>query len=333
MKNTNKIKDFLILMRPKQWFKSFYIVFGALPAIFLMPVKPFVIGLLLFLGITNMIQIQGVIYALNDIADYENDRKHPVKCRRPIASGRISKKQGFLFAVLLFIFACSIAILVDVRILFINFVLVILNLLYSYRPRLKDFIYADIGSAALNFPLRVAVGWYLFEPYNFARFSLNFEIISKALESNSIQSLLFSAPPRIIEINLKFSSVTLSFVSIMIFTYFLACYLLALKRLREKIEGYEKTRKVLKKYSHAKLKAIAIVSGFFVFISYLFLSWSLKLSLIFLSFILGYALIRYYRLTFEKRSIVGKPEEIFKNREFQILFVITALLGIFFLFF
>lgn len=327
-----KTKDFVRLMRPKQWFKSFYIVFGAMPAIFLMPVKLDLILLLLTAGIANMILIQGVIYSLNDIADCESDKKHPVKRFRPIASGRISKKQAFIFALILFSLACFMAIFIDIRILAIDIVLVLINIFYSYWPRLKDFIYLDIGTAALNFPLRVAVGWYLFEPYNYARFSLNLQIISRIINSNSIQALFFSAPPRIIELSVKFSSITLSFISITIFTYFLACYLLALKRLREKIEGHEKSRKVLKKYSQAKLKAISIVSGFFVFIFYTLLSWSLKLSLAFLSPILAYALMRYYRLTFEKKSIVGKPEEIFRNREFQILFIITGILGLILLF-
>lgn len=327
-----KAKYFIALMRPKQWFKSFYIIFGALPAIFLMPVKPELIIFLLAAGILNMILIQGVIYALNDIADYESDRKHPVKRSRPVASGKITKNQAFIFALILFFSACLMAFFLDIRILIIDILLVFLNILYSYRPRLKDFIYMDIATAGLNFPLRVAVGWYLFEPYNFARFSLNFEIISRAINSNSIQALFFSAPPRIIELYVKFSSVTLSFISITVFTYFLACYLLALKRLREKIEKHEKARKVLKKYSYAKLKGIAVSSALLVFISYIFLSWSLKLSLLFLSPILAYALKRYYSMSFEKQSIVGKPEEIFRNREFQVLFLITGVLGLILLF-
>lgn len=328
-----KIRNFIVLMRPKQWFKSFYIIFGAAPAIFLMPTEPLLIAYLLFLGIFTMILVQGTIYALNDVADCENDKKHPVKKFRPVASGKITKKEALCFAILLFILACIIAWYIDIRILYINFAILILNIFYSFWPRFKDFMYLDIGIPALNFPLRVAVGWYLFEPYNYAKFSLDFDIISKVLTSNSIQAILFSSPPRIIEITIKFSSVTLSFVCIMLFTYFLACYLLAMKRLREKIEGYETSRKVLKFYSQAKLKAIAIVSGIVVFFSYIFFAWSLKFSLVLLSPILFYALIKYYKMAFESYSIVGKPEEIFRNREFQILFILTALFGIFLLFF
>jgi 4-hydroxybenzoate polyprenyltransferase len=74
-----KIKEFLRLMRPKQWFKSFYIVLGSIPAIFLMPVRFDLIVFYLFIGIFNMILLQGVIYTLNDIADLKEDKAHPTK--------------------------------------------------------------------------------------------------------------------------------------------------------------------------------------------------------------------------------------------------------------
>jgi 4-hydroxybenzoate polyprenyltransferase len=329
-----KIYDFIRLMRPKQWFKSFYIVIGAAPAIFLMPVQPFLIFWLLFLGILNMVLIQGVIYAINDIADYESDRKHPIKRFRPIASGKISRKEAVVFALFLFILAAWIAIMIDLRILLIDFALIFLNLIYSFKPfRLRDRMYVDIFSAGLNFPLRVMVGWFLFEPYNEARFTFHFEIFSRYIDSQSIQALLFSAYPRVIETTIKFSTITLSFVSIMFFTYFLACYLLALKRLVEKLEKKESSRIVLEKYSPAKLKAIAINSAIIVFLSYLLLAWSLKPSLLMLLPILFYALLRYYKMSFEPRSIVGKPEEIFRNREFQLLFALTTVSSLILLFF
>lgn len=41
------------------------------------------------------------IYVINDMNDIEKDRLHPVKCKRPIASGQISKKGGYLLCVVL----------------------------------------------------------------------------------------------------------------------------------------------------------------------------------------------------------------------------------------
>lgn len=325
-----KLKSFLELMRPRQWFKSFYIVFGAVPAIFLSPFITFMIPWLLFIGIINMILIQGVIYSINDIADMEKDKLHTKKKDRPIPSGHISVKEAKFFAIFLFLVALAMAWFMDFRIILIDIFLVALNLLYSLRPvRLKDKKYLDIFTTGLNFPLRVGVGWYLFEPLNQARFHFNYSVTSKDIVSESIQALFFNTPPRIIEFSSTFSTVTLSFVSMMVLTYFLAIFLLSLKRLGEKlwIKNADKTRTVLGKYSTSSLKAIALMSFVFVALGFFFLAFSLKLSLIFLtSYFMG-LVWWYYRLAFRKDSPVKNPEEVFtKNKGFIVSGIIFLLL-------
>lgn len=324
----SKFKNLLLLMRPRQWFKSFYIILGAVPAIFLSPFIPFTISYLLFLGILNMILLQGVIYTLNDIADLEEDRKHPIKRKRPIASGKISVFEGEIFAIILFISALILALFIDLRILIVDFALLIINLIYSYEPvRLKDKKYLDILSSAVNFPLRVSVGWWLFEPYNQARFHLNYNIISTQILSDSIQTIFFNTPPRILNIFIEFSTITLSFVSIMGLTYFLAFYLLSLKRLAEKLwlKSAEKTRHSLKKYSTSSLKALALISMSISIFYFFLLVYSLKFSLILLTpFFIG-AMIWYYKLTFKENSPVKQPEYIFTTNPKFISFTIVFL--------
>ncbi len=39
------------------------------------------------------------IYCLNDIIDVEEDRRHPVKCKRPLASGAVSIAQGYVLII------------------------------------------------------------------------------------------------------------------------------------------------------------------------------------------------------------------------------------------
>ncbi len=308
-------------MRPRQWFKSLYVVFGSVPAIILSPYMPVMISSLLFLGIVNMILIQGVIYSINDITDMEKDKIHPKKRKRPLPSGKITLKEAKVFAVFLFLTAIAMAFYLDFRIVLIDVALVAINLVYSLKPiRLKDKKYFDIFVTGLNFPLRVGVGWYLFEPLNRNKFHFLYSIISnEIISSNSIQAIFFNTPPRIINFYTEFSTITLSFLSMMTLTYFLAVFLLSLKRLGEKlwVEKSEKARPVLKYYSTSSLKAVSFMSLFFTTASFFFLAYSLKISLMFMTFFLVCMMVWYYRLTFKKDSPVKNPEEIFtKNRKF-----------------
>ncbi len=323
MKN---LTDFIKLMRPRQWFKSLFIAFGAMPAIFLMPADVMLIFWLIGLGIINMIMMQGVIYTINDISDAEKDKLHPKKKFRPIASGRISKKEGAVFAVFLFLAALLLAYIIDIRIVFVDLLLLANSFLYNKKPfKFREKKYLDVFTTAANFPLRVMVGWYLFEPFNQARFSLTYQISSTNIITNNIQTLFFNAPPRVIEMSLKFSTVTLSFVSIMFFTYFLACFLLFLKRYAEKNEC-AKSRATLELYSYKGLKRLASVSALLslAFITALILSLKMLLLLLLPAFV--YIMIWYYRLAMEKNSPVSQPEHVFTKSKKFILFTVLILI-------
>src|SRR3954471_25083651 len=74
----------LVSLRPAQWTKNL-LVFAALifavklfnPAAVARSVEAFAIFCVL----------SGVVYLINDVADRENDRRHPLKSHRPIAAG------------------------------------------------------------------------------------------------------------------------------------------------------------------------------------------------------------------------------------------------------
>lgn len=307
-----EISDYIRMMRPRQWFKSFYIMFGAAPAIFLLPSNLYIMSLLLVLAVINLILVQGVMYVINDIADIGKDRKHPSKRLRPIASGAISIRGAYIFAASLLASALLLGYALDVKILLIDLLLVISNTAYSFWPRLKDRKYLDIFTVALNFPLRVMAGWYLFEPYNQARFSLNLSLASTATSPEAIQSIFFNAPPRIIEFSARFSTVTTSGISMILLTFFLALFLLSLKRIAEKQDKKtERLRSVLMKYSIPQLKAISIFSALVSIASFIILALSLKPLLVFMSPVFVHMMRWYYRLGFEKDSPAKEPEKIF----------------------
>ena len=76
------MNPYLRLTRPRQWFKSLFVLIGATLAIFLAPFDPMLIVVVLALGILDMIMIQSIVYIVNDIADAPLDRKHPEKKNR-----------------------------------------------------------------------------------------------------------------------------------------------------------------------------------------------------------------------------------------------------------
>src|SRR3972149_4329475 len=72
----------LVSLRPKQWIKNGF-VFAALVFDGQITYIPPPLGFVLFCLASSS------IYLINDIRDFEEDRRHPTKCNRPLPSGRL----------------------------------------------------------------------------------------------------------------------------------------------------------------------------------------------------------------------------------------------------
>src|SRR5215510_760936 len=90
--------NLLIALRPGQWTKNLLVFAGLLfgmrlfvPSAVARAVAAFVI----------FCALSGVVYLLNDILDRESDRRHPLKARRPIASGALSVKAATAAAIVI----------------------------------------------------------------------------------------------------------------------------------------------------------------------------------------------------------------------------------------
>lgn len=102
------------------------------------------------------------IYLVNDIVDVESDRKHPEKCRRPIAAGEVSVPQAVLLSALCVAGALWLARSatpdgVD-SVVVVVAVYMVSNLCYSLK--LKQIAIVDAFLIALGFMLRVTAGAY-----------------------------------------------------------------------------------------------------------------------------------------------------------------------------
>lgn len=95
-------------------------------------------------------------YLANDLFDLESDRKHPRKCRRPLASGQMSITQGIGLAILLL--TEGIAISVTVSLALTAFLLIYLGLTAAYSSFLKGRPILDVVTLAMLYTLRVYTG-------------------------------------------------------------------------------------------------------------------------------------------------------------------------------
>ncbi len=147
------IKDYLKLLRVKQWTKNGFI-FAAL--IFS---KSFInrgYTLKVFIGFLLFSLLASSIYILNDIRDRERDKLHPQKKNRPIASGKISVNRGLEISIFLFILSMSFSYFISTPFFEICLIYFTLNLLYTYY--LKNVVILDIFCISAGFLLRVLAG-------------------------------------------------------------------------------------------------------------------------------------------------------------------------------
>ncbi len=96
------------------------------------------------------------VYLVNDLKDRDQDRRHPVKRRRPIASGELPAGIAGLAAILLLAAAAALAVRLGAGYSLCLAGYVALNLLYSLA--LKHVVILDVMTIALGFVLRVLAG-------------------------------------------------------------------------------------------------------------------------------------------------------------------------------
>ena len=100
--------------------------------------------------------LSSTIYLLNDVADRDNDRRHPLKRDRPIASGALSLVAAFSMAGLLGAAGLGVAAMLGWRFFLLAAAFVAMFGLYS--AYLKHFVIVDVLVIAFGFVLRASAG-------------------------------------------------------------------------------------------------------------------------------------------------------------------------------
>ena len=101
------------------------------------------------------------MYVFNDYKDIKDDRKHPKKKYRPLASGLISKNFALSLMTILLIMGFSLMAIISLEALIILSIYVIMNIGYSFK--LKRIALLDVTIIAIGFVLRLFVGSFAYE--------------------------------------------------------------------------------------------------------------------------------------------------------------------------
>lgn len=154
------MKSAILLIRPQQWVKNFFVF---LPLFFdrhLLDAGYLVPAIVVFFAFSF---VASSIYCFNDVWDAELDRLHPKKCKRPVASGKISPTVAYTIMGVLLVFAfVGIAVffradrqaMTGVAAVLASYF--VLNILYCVK--LKQIALIDVFIISVGFVLRVVVG-------------------------------------------------------------------------------------------------------------------------------------------------------------------------------
>lgn len=139
-------------LRPKQWTKNL-VVFAA--PLFAFEITPrYLFGGLLAFAL--FCATSSSFYLINDILDVKSDRQHPVKSKRPIASGLVSVPTAIAMAIILLTSTLTISWWRDSGLGLAILSYAILQVLYNLR--LKRTVILDVVAIAIGFILRACAG-------------------------------------------------------------------------------------------------------------------------------------------------------------------------------
>lgn len=140
-------------VRPWQWYKQGVMLFGI---VFSMNIGNLAAWGNLLLGVVAFTVVAGSVYIFNDIGDLAEDRSHPEKRHRPMASGQVPVWVGALAGVLLLAGGLALSMWLDPLFFAVVAAYLVQNVLYSLY--LKALVLVDVILVAVGFVLRAIAG-------------------------------------------------------------------------------------------------------------------------------------------------------------------------------
>ncbi len=147
------VRDLAGCLRIRQWTKN-TVVFAALIFARHALEASYILRTLAAFALFSL--VSGAVYILNDIFDAGQDRLHPLKKIRPIASGRVGVRTGWMIAAIILLCALPLSFALDAG--FGAAVAVYAALQLAYSRFLKHRVIIDVFVISFGFLLRVIAG-------------------------------------------------------------------------------------------------------------------------------------------------------------------------------
>ena len=152
------MKNFIKLIRPKHYFKNLFIL---LPLFFsgqINNTELLLEGLVAFIAFSL---VASSIYIFNDYKDIHNDKKHPIKKFRPLASGLIKKSTALNLMIIFLISGSILMYFLSFKSFIVLTIYILLN--FAYSLKLKQIALLDVTIIASGFVLRIFTGSFAYD--------------------------------------------------------------------------------------------------------------------------------------------------------------------------
>lgn len=150
------MRNILLLTRPKHWIKNAFIFMPIFFAGMMTNLELLTEAALAFMAYSFA---ASAIYCYNDIIDVEDDRRHSVKRLRPIASGAISVRMGYVVMVVCLLLSATFISLAGANAMELGMVVAIYFFMdIAYCRLLKRYAIVDVVVLSIGFVLRILAG-------------------------------------------------------------------------------------------------------------------------------------------------------------------------------
>ena len=148
-------KNIFFLLRPNQYIKNIFIFLPLFFSLKIIELDLFLNATIAFIAFSL---ISSAVYIFNDFHDIKEDRLHPKKKSRPLASGAITKSQSIGVMVVFFLLGFGLTSIIHISVSVIVLVYIAMNIIYTLY--LKKVAIIDVAIIALGFVMRIFVGSY-----------------------------------------------------------------------------------------------------------------------------------------------------------------------------